>query len=411
MWSLNFRALPFDIDGTVGDDLALTITVTDSNGAPVDLASYAFVATVRRSTAAVAATFTQVVSGVDNNVLTLSLSDAQTNDVGNELGLRWALAATGGGVTQNWLAGAFELVDPGHPAAGGSSGAVTIVTGGTIALTLAVDFAGGGGGTGDLLSTNNLSDLDDAPTARTNLGVEIGVDVQAHSAALDAVAANVSVTQPVDLDAIETRVNALDAAVVLVGVWDASSGSFPGAGAAQAGESYIVSVGGTVDGVVFAANDRIVAITDNASTVTYAANWHHLDYTDQVLSVNGATGAVTVAASHWLAASFQGDVVADAETVPIMVPRNCTITAYRFKAGTAPTGGSEIYDFLIDGTTAYGTNPSNRPTIAAGATTASTTLPDTVAVSAGSYVTIKCLTPGSSTAGADVGVLFEVTEA
>ena len=93
-------------------------------------------------------------------------------------------------------------------------------------------------------------------------------------------------------------INALDQAVILKGTWDASAGTFPGAGVAQSGWSYIVSVGGTVDGTVFTANDRIVAITDNASTATYAANWHKLDYTDQVLSVAGMTGAVTLAASN-----------------------------------------------------------------------------------------------------------------
>jgi hypothetical protein len=96
------------------------------------------------------------------------------------------------------------------------------------------------------------------------------------------------------IDELAADVAALDQAVVLKGTWDASSGSFPGGGTAQAGWSYIVSVGGTVDSVSFAANDRIVAIADNASTSTYAANWHKLDYTDQVLSVNGATGAVSL---------------------------------------------------------------------------------------------------------------------
>ena len=105
---------------------------------------------------------------------------------------------------------------------------------------------------------------------------------------------NISVTQAVDLDAIETRVNALDASVVLSGLWDASAGTFPGGGTAQAGFSYIVSVGGTVDGQVFVENDRIVAIFDNASTTVYASNWHKLDYTDAVLSVAGRAGAVSL---------------------------------------------------------------------------------------------------------------------
>jgi len=93
---------------------------------------------------------------------------------------------------------------------------------------------------------------------------------------------------------IQTQLDALSSAVVLKGLWDASAGTFPGGGVAQAGWSYIVSVGGTVDSVVFNANDRIVAITDNASENTYASNWFKLDYTDQVLSVAGRTGNVVI---------------------------------------------------------------------------------------------------------------------
>lgn len=123
---------------------------------------------------------------------------------------------------------------------------------------------------------------------------------------------HISVTQAVDLDAIETRVNSLDAAVVLRGSWDASLGTFPGGGTAQAGDSYIVSVAGVVDGVEFNVNDRIVAIIDNASTTIYANNWLKLDYTDEVLSVNSQTGAVVLDTGD-IASVLDSRYVTDAE--------------------------------------------------------------------------------------------------
>jgi hypothetical protein len=163
------------------------------------------------------------------------------------------------------------------------------------------DGEGGGGGDDDRLPDPTGEPAGKAPVTTGDDEYEL-ITVQAHSAALDAVATNVTVTQPVNLDTIEARVNDLDAAVVLRGAWDASAGTFPGGGTAQAGSSWIVSVGGTVNGQVFVANDRIVAITDNASTGTYAANWLKLDYTDMVLSVDGQTGAVTIVAASTVTA-------------------------------------------------------------------------------------------------------------
>lgn len=134
----------------------------------------------------------------------------------------------------------------------------------------------------------------DQTGAEIKVAYEAEADTNAYTDAEKAKVGHLTVTQAVDLDAIETRVNALDAAVVLKGTWDASAGAFPGAGSAQAGESWIVAVAGTVDGNNFAEGDRILAIVDNASTTIFANNWFKLDYTDRVASVAGKVGAVTL---------------------------------------------------------------------------------------------------------------------
>lgn len=103
---------------------------------------------------------------------------------------------------------------------------------------------------------------------------------------------NTSVTGA-QLDDMYTKVQGLDQAIILKGYWDASSGSFPGGGVAQAGWEYIVNVAGTVDGEEFGVNDRIMALVDNASTSTFAANWHHKDETTFGNEVNNASAKTT----------------------------------------------------------------------------------------------------------------------
>lgn len=132
---------------------------------------------------------------------------------------------------------------------------------------------------------------------------------------------HISVTQAVDLDQMENDINALANGMVYQGNFDASSGSFPGAGSAQTGWFYTVSVAGTIDSIEFAVGDRLIATTDNASTTTYAGNWTKLDATDAVTTVAGRTGNVTLdaddvsetAGKKW--ASENGADVTDAGNV------------------------------------------------------------------------------------------------
>ena len=157
---------------------------------------------------------------------------------------------------------------------------------------------------GAAMKANNLSDLPNKATARTNLGVAIGSNVQAYSSVLQNTTASfltadetkvdyITVTQAVDLDQMETDIAALDNGMVYKGNWDASAGSFPGGGSAQTGWFYYVSVAGTVNSISFAVGDNIVATTDNASTSTYASNWSKHDQTDAVQAVVGLTGSVS----------------------------------------------------------------------------------------------------------------------
>lgn len=58
--------------------------------------------------------------------------------------------------------------------------------------------------TGAALRVNNLSDLEDVSEGRTNLGVEIGVDVQAHSTVLDNTTASFTIADETKLDGIDS---------------------------------------------------------------------------------------------------------------------------------------------------------------------------------------------------------------
>ena len=176
---------------------------------------------------------------------------------------------------------------------------VSIVAG---SVTVSVALITGGASVDN--ETVNAAIEEDAAASRTALGLGTAATTAAtaYATAAEGAAATaaktktdfLTVTASTDLDTIRTKVAGLDAAIVLIGEWDASSGAFPGSGAAQRGHCWIVSVPGTHGGVAFGSGDRITAIVDNASTSAFSSNWFHEDYTDRVSSVAGKTGAVTI---------------------------------------------------------------------------------------------------------------------
>lgn len=234
---------------TIGDQTAGAITLSFDNGSILTLSANPSAA---RTTTIPDATGTVV---LEDNTATLTNKTFDANATGNSLSN-------------------VEVEDLASTAKTGADSRVVTGTAGTA---------------GNLSQWNGDGDAVDAAIATSDVSNLV---------------TNITVTQAVDLDAIESRVNELDQAVVLQGTFQPSLGSFPGGGSAQSGESWIASDSGTIDGVEINKNDRLIAITDNASTSTYASNWHLADYTDEVLSVAGKTGAVTLTASDIASGTF-----------------------------------------------------------------------------------------------------------
>lgn len=106
-------------------------------------------------------------------------------------------------------------------------------------------------------------------------------------------------------------------ALVFKGAWDASAGTFPGAGVAQTGWFYKVSVAGTVGGVFFSVGDDVYAIANNASTTTYANNWLKIEGTLTLAEIQAAVGFNfgTLAALSSVTASLISDASANGRSL------------------------------------------------------------------------------------------------
>ena len=134
----------------------------------------------------------QTIDGVsvvaDDRVLVKDQTDGTENGIYIASADTWTRARDMNGA-KDVISGTQVFVRSGT-AGGGKSFYISTsnpITIGTTSLTFTIFNTGGEGG-GDLLAANNLSDLANAATARTNLGVAIGSDVQAYDAELAAVA-------------------------------------------------------------------------------------------------------------------------------------------------------------------------------------------------------------------------------
>jgi hypothetical protein len=160
------------LSGTTGHPFALTLNVTvTGTGAWTDLS--AFTGTVYLNGAAQAA-YAPTVTTPSAGVVSVVWSAAQTLAMGalfTMFGFEVDCNLFGAG-PYGLVAGAFTINPPGTSGTSSSSSALSVTVGATtLALAVSLGGVGGGGTTGALLVSNNLSDVANVVTARTNLGL------------------------------------------------------------------------------------------------------------------------------------------------------------------------------------------------------------------------------------------------
>jgi len=239
------RGGKFDIIAVRGADLAFTVTATDSSSAAIDLSAATIAGELYNADGTVVDTMTDVVSGTGDNIITLSFTDAETALLTGS-SYPWTLWVTRGGDKRPWLAGRVRVVDSSNGVRSTDGDAITLTVDSDVNVSISVLAIGGSGGGaesldeltdvtittpisgnvlgyngsvwvnttpaggGDMLAANNLSDLANKTTARDNLGVEIGVDVQAYSAVLANTTASYTTAEASKLSGIEAAADVTD---------------------------------------------------------------------------------------------------------------------------------------------------------------------------------------------------------
>ena len=107
--------------------------------------------------------------------------------------------------------------------------------------------------------------------------------------------------------------------------------------------------------------------------------------------------------------SIGGALEVGTGTLRLPIIRDLHIVGCYATAAVAPTGSSAIFDVNLNGTSIYATTPANRPTIAdaANGSQSPPPLPDTVACSAGDYLTVDVDQIGATTSGEDVVLVVQ----
>lgn len=174
-----------------------------------------------------------------------------------------------------------------------------------------------GGGGGDLLASNNLSDVASAATSRTNLGLTIGTDVQAYSAVLAATTASFTTADETKLDNIS---EVADPLVDSIGFFDVSFGDMV----------YFTSMTGlSISGTTLSVSVDTAQIVDGAVTIA------KIDATGTPGSGNFLRGD-----GQWVAPAGGGDLLAANNLSDLA---NAGTARTNLGLGTAATTASTAY--------------------------------------------------------------------
>lgn len=230
-----------------------------------------------------------------------------------------------------------------------------------------------------LVAANNLSDLTNAGTARTNLGVPPSTR---------AVSAGTGLTGGGDLSA------------------DRSFAVTYGTGAGTAAQGNDTRITGAIPASTGTTKGDLLAFTASATVARLAvgANGDHLR------ANSGATPGVEWANNRQTQSwAFSGTAVVTTGKARWYnrTGRTLTVVGCWAAANTAPTGAALVCDVNKNGTTIF-TTQGNRPSVAISGNGGTMAVPDVTTVADGDYMTVDVDVIGSTIAGADitVGVVY-----
>jgi hypothetical protein len=151
--TVDMRSPRTDIIGAVGDDIAIQLTVLE-DGDPYDFTGATVTSAILSNGTTVVTNWTQAIA---SNVLTLSLTDANTTTLGVATYTYW-VKVTKAGLTRTWLGGLLAMHAPQDGTSSTSFESATLeITETEITVALTVGSVASGGGGADAL--DDLSDV------------------------------------------------------------------------------------------------------------------------------------------------------------------------------------------------------------------------------------------------------------